>query len=340
MIAVSGASGFLGSHIVCSLLERGYDVRAMRRENNAMDEFAFISEIRLKESGQRQWKGKLEWFVSDVLDVNSLDEFLAGCESIIHAAAVVSFEAKQRDIMFKINIEGTANMVNAALRNGVKTFCHISSIAAIGRRKSGELIDEYTHWETSKHNSNYSISKYRAELEVWRGAEEGLSTVIVNPGVILGSGIFEKGSIQLLHSIWKGLPFYTRGINGYVDVRDVAKACIDLIEKNIRNQRFILVSESVALSRVFEEAAEALGKRKPYIRVNRTLSEIAWRLYSLKRIFVKGGISITKETARSAQNQYFYSNEKIKKAIGFEFIPVSKSIQEACYYLKEKYSKK
>lgn len=317
-------------------MERGYAVRALRRKDSRNDEFEFIYKTRLQDAGKAAFPGKLEWVYGDVLDVPSLEEGMQGCNHVYHCAAVVSFFPKDRERMFRVNVEGTANMVNSALQTGIQTFTHISSIAAIGRRKSGEQIDEETRWENSSNNSNYSISKYRAELEVWRGMEEGLRVVVVNPGVIIGTGDYAKGSAHLIQSIWKGLPFFSRGVNGYVDVQDVAEAAIQLTEQQKTGKRYILVSENLPLKTFFEWTALALHKKAPYIEVNKWLSEIAWRVMALKRLFISGGISITKETARSAMNQYYYSNKRIREEIGFEFLPMRESIQRACTHFLEK----
>ena len=336
MILVTGATGFLGSHIVCSLLQAGYSVCGLKRDKSSLQEFDYIFSYRFQNQTEQEkssFQQKLSWIDGDINDVLSLEEAFSGVEQVYHCAAMISFHAKDQDQMMHVNVDGTANVVNAALMKGVKKLCYISSIAAIGRTKSGQLIDEKTHWEESSNNSNYSVSKHKAEMEVWRGIEEGLNAVIVNPGVIMGVGDWNKGSVNMLKMVAKGLPFYSTGVNGYVDVEDVAKASILLMDKELFAQRFILISENISVKDFFETAAKELGKKAPYIKVNKLLAEIAWRVMALKKILTGKQANITKETARASLNQYFYNNQKVKNAIQFDFKPVNQTIAEACKQL-------
>ena len=336
MILVTGATGFLGSHIVCSLLQAGYSVCGLKRDKSSLQEFDYIFSYRFQNQTEQEkssFQQKLSWIDGDINDVLSLEEAFSGVEQVYHCAAMISFHAKDQDQMMHVNVDGTANVVNAALMKGVKKLCYISSIAAIGRTKSGQLIDEKTHWEESSNNSNYSVSKHKAEMEVWRGIEEGLNAVIVNPGVIMGVGDWNKGSVNMLKMVAKGLPFYSTGVNGYVDVEDVAKASILLMAKELFAQQFILISENISVKDFFETAAKELSKKAPYIKVNKLLAEIAWRVMALKKILTGKQANITKETARASLNQYFYNNQKVKDAIQFDFKPVKQTIAEACKQL-------
>jgi len=332
VIAVSGASGFLGSYVVCMLLEKGKEVRAFRRAS-MLDEFEYIFYSYFGNATHEQrehYKLKLTWVVADVLDIPSLETALEGVEEVYHCAAIVSFEQKHRDHLMKVNIEGTANMVNISLQKGVKKFCHVSSIAALGRAKSGDEVNEQTRWVDSKHNSNYAVSKYLAEMEVWRGAEEGLNVTIVNPGVILGAGDWTKGSCKLFRLVWKGMRFYTNGVNGYVDVRDVARAMITLTERSVFGKRFVLVGKNVNMKWYLDTVATHLGKKKPTIEVNRLLAEIAWIADGLKSMLTGKSPSLTKETARASLNKFYYSSRLIEQTIGFQFTPMEQTIAETC----------
>lgn len=333
MIVVSGASGFLGSYVVCMLLEKGKEVRALKRATSDMREFQQIFDCyfqHLSAAKREQLTAKLFWTIADINDIPSLEEAMQGATEVYHCAAIVSFLQKDRDMMMKINVEGTANMANIALQKGVQKFCHVSSIAALGRAKSGDLISEKTKWNNSKNNSNYAISKYKAEMEVWRAAEEGLPVVVVNPGVILGAGDWSKGSCKLFELVWNGMPFYTEGVNGYVDVKDVAQAMITLTEKQIRDERFVLVGKNVNMKWYLETVAVLLGKKKPTIKVNRLISQIAWILDGIKGWILGKTPSLTKETARASLNQFYYSSEKIEQKIGFQFTPMEQTISETC----------
>lgn len=343
MIAVSGASGFLGSYVVCTLLEKGNTIRAFRRSKSAMSEFEDIFNYYFSQYSDTQrlrFRQQLQWTIADINDIPSLEEALTDVEEVYHCAAIVSFMQKERDSMMHCNVEGTANMVNISLLKGVKKFCHVSSIAALGRVKSGELISEDTKWSNSKHNSNYAISKYKAEMEVWRGAEEGLQVVIVNPGVILGVGDWQKGSCKLFQLVWNGMPFYTEGVNGYVDVRDVACAMVMLMKQSIFNKRFVLVGKNVNMHWFLNSVAGYLGKKKPTIKVNKLLSQLAWIADGIKGKLTGKAPSLTKETARASMNQFYYSAEKIEKECSFTFTPMEQTLQQTCEQFLKSHSEK
>lgn len=331
MIAVTGATGFLGAHLVCRLLKQGKTVKAIKRSSSDVSEFNFIYSLYFDVPVSQQ---KFTWVEGDVLDVPSLENIFTGAEEVYHCAAVVSFNKSDKNHMMKTNVEGTANVVNVCLNLNIKKLAYISSIAALGREKSGALVNEKTKWTNSKLNSNYAISKHKAEMEVWRGIEEGLNTVIVNPGVILGSGKFDKGSCKLIQMVDKGMPFYTHGINGYVDVEDVADAAIFLMEKNVFNERFVLVSENMDMKWFMDETANLLNAKKPFIKVNKFLAELSWMATSLLGLITGKKPAITKETARASLNKYYYSSDKIK-ALGFTFKPIAQTIADACLNYKK-----
>lgn len=330
MIAVSGATGFLGAYVVCSLLKRGHTVRALKRKSSNLSEFNYIYSLCFNSKNNHP---NLFWVEADVLDVPSLEDAFEGVDEVYHCAAVVSFHSSDKNNMYRINVQGTANMVNIALLKGIKKFAYISSIAALGREKSGVEISEQTKWTNSKLNSNYAISKYKAEMEVWRASEEGLQVVVVNPGVILGAGNWDKGSCALFKMVQKGMPFFTNGINGYVDVRDVAEVTIQLMEQNIFKERFVLVSENIFMQNFLNKVVDVLNTKKPYIKINRFLAEVAWMSTALLSFFTRIKPAITKETARASLNQYYYSNTKIKQKINYTFIPIEETINYSCKQL-------
>ena len=327
LIAVSGATGFLGAHVVCRLLQKGLQVRALKRKGSNMAEFEYIYSLLFSNNEAKQ---NLTWVDADILDTTALELALRGIEEVYHCAAMVSFSQKDKEQMMQVNVQGTANMVNLSLINGVKKFAHISSIASLGREKSGVHISEKSKWVDSKLNSNYAISKHKAEMEVWRASEEGLNVVIVNPGVILGSGDWHKGSCALFNMVYKGMPFYTRGVNGYVDVLDVANATIKLMDNNFFAERFILVSDNTEMKYFLDETSTLLNKKKPSIEVNKMLAELAWVGAAIASLFSGKKPNLTKETSRASLNKYYYSNQKIKDKIGFEFITINQTIAQTC----------
>lgn len=330
MVLVTGGTGLVGSHLLVELVKSGKRIRAIKRN---------ASNMRMVQGMVNDDKlfGNIEWVDGDVLDIYSLSEAMEGITHIYHCAATISFDPKAVPHMMKVNIEGTANVVNAALEKGVNKLCFVSSIAAIGRTINGETVTEKTPWKASPNNSNYAISKYGAEREVWRGTIEGLDAVIVNPSVILGPGDWNTGSTKMFKQAYEGLKFYTSGVNGFVDVRDVCKIMILLMESPIKNERFIVSSESYAFRDFFDNACTYFKKPVPKIKAGPFLGSVAWRIEALKSFFTGIKPLITKETARSANQRYYYSNEKIKKALHFEFIPVQQSIKDVCdFFLKKK----
>lgn len=333
-VLLTGATGFLGAHLAIDLLQRETPVIAIKRENSSLKEFEQICKFR---GVGEHLLTHLEWVECDILDTVSLLKAMKGVEKVYHTAAIVSFWHKHFDNMMQTNVEGTANVVNCALEAGVKKICHASSIAALGREKSGDIIDEESEWRDSKFNTQYAISKYLAEMEVWRGTEEGLDAVIVNPGIILGEGKWDKGSCRLIDTAYKGLKFYTDGKNGYVDVRDVSRAMIQLMESDVNNQRYVLVSDNLTFKDFFIKLTTQLGKSAPYIKVGKVLAQIARILYWGKSLLNGKEPLVTKETARNSQEQFTYKSDKIKRDLAFEFTPMDDTIARTCKaYLSEK----
>jgi nucleoside-diphosphate-sugar epimerase len=267
----------------------------------------------------------------DMTDIFSLEEAMEGVTGVYHCAALMSFEAKDHRRMLQINSSGTANVVNAALQKGVGRLCHVSSIAALGRpEKNSDIINESLLWKSSRNNSVYSVSKYESEREVWRGIAEGLEAVIVNPSIILGFTGIDNGSAKLFSTAWKGLRFYPVGVNGFVDVRDVASAMVLLMEGGIRNERFILNADNIPYKRLFELMAAAFGKPGPKYRVGSVPASFAWRAERLRSWITRNPPLLTRETARTSSNRHYYSSEKIQKTTGFQFRPIEETIEHHC----------
>lgn len=330
MVLVTGGTGFLGSHLIYYLLEKGYSVRAIKREESS---FEILNKV-FKFYGKtpENFEQKIDWVIADISDYYSLEDCLSGIDHIYHAAAMVSFQPGDNKRMQKINMQGTANLVNLAVEKNISKFCHVSSIAAIGRAESNTIIDESVVWKSSRNNSNYAISKYGAEREVWRGIEEGLNAVIVNPGIILGPGEINSGSTKLIKTVEKGLKFYTPGTNGFVDVRDVVEVMVRLMESEINAERFILTSECLNYQTLFKYIANELHKPVPALKAGRLLGEIAWRSEYLKSVFTGRKPLITKETSRTANSEYIYSSKKVQNALNFQFRPVQQTIHDSCAY--------
>jgi nucleoside-diphosphate-sugar epimerase len=333
LIAVTGANGFLGSYVVCTLLQKGARVKALKRQSSSLDEFETIFHYFFRHCSDQeklQFRQSLSWHHAHILDTAALMDAFKDTTTVYQCAAIVSFLQKDAPKMLETNVKGTANVVNCALICGVKILCHVSSIAAIGRGNSGEHITEDTKWVNSKNNSNYAISKYKSELEVWRGKEEGLEVVVVNPGVILGVGDWSKGSCRLFSLVWGGMPFYTLGENGYVDARDVALAMVTLVDKKITGERFILVAENIQMKWYLETVSAKLGKKPPSIHAGFLLSRMAVWVDGIRSFITRKAPVITRETARASQNVFHYSSSKINLRASFHFITIQQTISDIC----------
>lgn len=329
---VTGGTGLVGARLLFNLTLAGERVRAMKRADSDLN--FVLSTFRFNHPEGENLFNKIEWVDGDLLDVIQLEELVKDCSHVYHAAAMVSFQKKDERRLMQTNIDGTTNLINASLGNGVVKFCFVSSIAAFGREPGRGKITEESQWKQTPYNSNYAISKYGAEREVWRGSEEGLDVIIVNPSVIIGPCPLNKSTGVLFRSVLHGLPFYTLGTNGFVDVRDVSGAMVQLMKSEIKNERFILNGENLVFRDFFNLIANALNKKPPHLYARKWMSAIAWRLIAVKSLFSSTVPAITKESVSTAHMDSNYSSEKIKNKLGFEFIPIAESVGHVAEYLR------
>lgn len=325
MNLVTGATGLLGTRVVFDLLQKGQKVRAAKRKNSDLETMSSV----FKYYGDKElflFK-QIDWVDLDLLDVSNVYESLEGVSKVFHCAAIVSFHYSDYELMYQTNVIGTRNMVNSALERKVDYFVHVSSTAAIGKNKE-EFQRESNAWKTDDKNSYYSLSKHGAEQEVWRGIEEGLRAVIVNPCIIIGPSNWNRSSTSLFKTIKKGLKFYTTGANAYVDVRDVSEIMQTLVEKEIHTDRFLCIGENMTYLELFTKIAKAFSVKAPHIEAKAWQANIVWRLEDIKYRLTGKKPVITKETARSAQQVTKFSNEKVCEKLGFKF----RSVQEAVDY--------
>lgn len=318
-ILVTGASGLLGASLIAELLDKGYrNVRAIRRSDSRMDLLKPLED-------------KIEWCHADILDVADLDEAMEGIELVFHCAALVSFDPRKKKQLMLVNVEGTANVVNSALAAGVKKLIHVSSIAALGRNKHNKLIDEQTAWEKSKWNSDYGLSKYLAEREVWRGMGEGMQVAMVNPSMILGAGRWSEGTGSFFSMIWQGFPFYPSGSTGFVDAGDVAAFMVQLMEEDQAfGKKYILSSENLDYFSFFSAIAAGLGKQAPRVRVNAVFRLLAGLWSYPARWFSRRELMLTPQTLRQSAVDSVYDNTLSKTLTGFSYTPVSETIARLC----------
>ncbi|HSB92630.1 MAG TPA: NAD-dependent epimerase/dehydratase family protein [Flavitalea sp.] len=318
MVLVTGGTGFIGAYIIKELISKGYAVRAIRRGVSLpyfIDSTVF---------------NQVEWVEGNILDVVSLEEAMTGVDSVIHAAGKVSYKPSDSALLYQVNIEGTANVVNVAVAANVKRFVHISSIASIGRKADGSEVDENKEWEDNKHNTPYAVSKYQGELEVWRGIAEGLSAVILNPTIVLGYGNWDNSSAAIFKRVYNEFRWYTHGVTGFVDVEDTARAAVLLMESSHNGERYIINGDNWSFHQLFNTIADGFNKKRPSTEATPFLSGIAWRLEKLKSWFGADPL-ITRDTAKVGLSSTRFSNKKILKALpGFTFTPLDSSISKAC----------
>lgn len=334
MILVTGGSGLVGTHLLYALASGGKEVRALKRQGSNTDLVKRIFTWYSPNMGEQYFQ-KIQWVIGDLNDPFSLESALKDVSRVYHCGAIVSFLPQDREMMMKVNVEGTCNLVNACMNAGIDKLCHCSSVASIGKPDKGLWIDESLVWKTSAQNSWYAISKYGAEREVWRASEEGLPVVIVNPTVVIGPGDPGRSSAQLYQSVKNGMKFYTTGITGFVDARDVARAMMELMDSDITGQRFILNSENLLYKDLFTYFAEYSGVAPPRYKAGKVLSEIAWRLEMVRSMVTGQKPLLSRETARNANNKRYFLNTKIKEAIGFKFTPVREAAKNTSDFFQQ-----
>ena len=324
MILVSGGSGLVGSHLLRLLVKDEEPIRAIYRSKSSIEKCRKVFDA----YGETNAFKKIEWFQADILDIPALEDAFKGVKKVYHSAAMVSFKDKDHQQLFKVNIEGTANMVNVSLQADIEKFCFVSSVAAIGKYRDESCSDEDALWQKEASTSDYSISKITAENEVWRAAAEGLPIVIVNPSTIIGFGDWNSSSNTLFKKVNEGLPFYPPGSNGFVAVDDVVEIMIKLMDSEISNERFILSAENITYQSLFSFLAQGLDKKPPQYKLNKWMAvSYLWfeRLISLMGL---KRTSISRANIRTAFSNRCYKNEKVKSTLGIEFRSIEQTAKD------------
>lgn len=312
---VTGATGLVGSYLCRYLLLKGMQVRAIKRADS---DLSLVDDI----------KNNIEWIEGDVLDISSLEDALQNIDHVYHAAGFISYSSSSRKKLLNINAKGTANIVNCCLESGIKKLLYISSSSALGKNRETKVCDEKELWEKNKYTTDYALSKFLAEREVWRGIAEGLNATILNPTIIVGPGDWQKGSSKLFSTVFNGYRFYTEGITGYVDVRDIVEIAYTLMQSEITGEKYVLSSENISFKDYLFMIADALHKKRPSIKAGKFLSSLAWHFDTLAHAFTGKEPAITKATAHIANSIAYYNNEKIRHEIGFQFRPIKQSIED------------
>ena len=325
MILVTGGTGLVGAHLLLHLAESEAEVRAIYRESKSIEKIKSLFHLYQKEG----LFSRINWMQADIIDVCSLAIAFKDVDYVYHCAGLISYDPNDEDLLRKINIEGTANIVNFCIDYKIKKLCHVSSIAALGNLGPNETqVTEETEWNPESLHSDYAISKYGAEMEIWRGQQEGLEVVVVNPGVIFGAGFWNQGSGLFFSKIKKGFPFYTNGSTAYVGVTDVVKIMIQLMKSDIAGERFTVIAENLTFKNVIFSIAENLNVKKPKMEAKPWMTAIAWRLDWFVSTIFRTKRQLSKYSANSLHSSDFISNEKIKNALNFEFQSIDKVIKE------------
>lgn len=341
MIAVTGGTGLVGSHLLLELARKDEKIRALYRKGSDREQVRKV--FSWYDLDYEELFNKIEWAEGDLTDVFSMEEFLEEVHLLYHCAAVVSFESRRRRELIRNNVEGTANLVNAALSCGVKQICHVSSNSALGKTGNEMAVTEETRWLPSRRNSGYSVSKFFSESEIWRGVQEGLEAVVVNPSIILGPGNWNKGSAAFFPLIDRGFRFYSEGVTGYVDVRDVVDALLLLTNPQnfelAKGHRFLLNAENISFRELFNRIADELGTKRPSVNTSGLLLEAGWIVSSVMGLITGKSLKITREMAASSRAKIYFDGSKITRMFDFSYRPIGEAIhQTVLCYLKEKES--
>ena len=325
MVAITGANGLVGSAIVQKLLSEGILIRPIKRKNSKINHLNNI-------------ENPLSWQSADLLDIHSLNDAFQDVSTVIHTAAMVSFNPRNEKELFQVNVEGTKNVVNACIAKGVKKLIHISSVAALGRQKGSHVIDEQNKWIESPYNSMYAKSKYLAELEVYRGMEEGLEVSIINLSLILAPSDWNYSSAQLFKYVWNENKFYTNGLCNYVDVRDVATIASQLIKTNFKGERFIISAGAISYKDLFDQIASRLNKKTPSIKIYPKLLSVIAILEEIRCSLLGSQPLITRESIKSTREQFTFNNQKSIQRLINQYLPLSETLDFCCEYYVRTYS--
>ncbi|MCO5269634.1 MAG: NAD-dependent epimerase/dehydratase family protein [Brumimicrobium sp.] len=327
---VTGGTGLIGSHLLIELAQQDEPITAIYTRQHKIAQVKKLFEYYLQEEAEACFN-RITWKVCDILDVSSLEEVMQGHTEVYHSAGFVSFARKDTGKLIDINRYGTANLVNLALSLGIKKFGFVSSTAAVGKKDvvEGIEITEETKWVKSSEIETYALSKYMAEKEVWRGINEGLNAVMVNPGVVIGAGDWKESSLAIFETVSKGLSYYPPGGTGYVDARDVARSLTQLMNKNIFGERYICVGVNAGFKELMDTIATQVGKKPPHKEITPFLMKIAYVFASIYSGITFSAPKLTKTVLKSSFTKTKFSNQKLKDAIGYEFYTLKESVENA-----------
>ncbi|PTX44552.1 nucleoside-diphosphate-sugar epimerase [Christiangramia gaetbulicola] len=335
MILVTGGTGLIGAHLLYELAQKHERLRAAIRPTSDIDQVRKVFGYYSNNAEADILFEKIEWVQADINNIPALEEAFRGVEYVYHCAALISFDPSDEKKLRKINIEGTANIVNLCISNKIKKLCYVSSVAAIGSEVNAKEVTETAKWNPEGDHNDYAISKYGAEIEVWRGTQEGLDAVIVNPGIIIGPGFWDSGSGKIFKRIDKVLKYHFPKVSGFVGVNDVVRSMIQLMNSTIKNENYILISENLSFENVLKNTAEYLNKPAPSKQLKKWMITLGWIFQKIGSWF-GAKREITRASIKGLYAETFYSNAKIKNDLNFQFTPVNEVLKEtAAIYLKD-----
>lgn len=322
MVFVTGATGILGRIIILELLKKGEKVRAGKRPQSNIKEVEHSYQYYTDQP--KYYFDQIEWVDVDFEDIHSLQEALIGIKEVYHCAAKVSFHPKDEKEMYKTNIKGTENLVFACENSSVEKFLHVSSIAVLDGKNDEGKLDEESDFNPKIDHPRYAISKHLSEMEVWRASAEGLNTIIINPGIIIGTGNWSQSSGELFSTFEKN-NFTFSGGTSYVDVRDVAKIAVKLMSENKFGERYIVISEN----RKYEDVGNFIRKKlglKPAKILSKAAMNFALLLkFPFSFLFPKLKL-VTRANIDSVNSMSTITNQKIVDTLSYSFIKVEESI--------------
>ena len=333
MVLVTGGTGVIGSHLLLELLQHHDRIRATYRSEKKIK--AFRKVVAYYGETPEKILDRIEFVKADITDIPALDRCFEGVTQVYHNAALVSFDPRSYRTLRSVNIDGTANVVNLCLHHGIKKLCYTSSIVTLGAPNPDGWTDETQEWNNDEDHNVYAITKYGAEMEVWRGIQEGLDAVIVNPGIVIGSGDWRSSSSGIIYRIYKGQDYYTEGISGYVDVLDVSRAMVTLMQSDIKNERFILVGENMSFKALAKKVAHVLNVNPPHKKATRKLLNWFWRIDWLRSRLTGKRRRLTKQMAKSLITAKQFDNRKIQEVLDFRFSSVDAAIERTCRHFLE-----
>lgn len=327
MILVTGGTGLVGSHLMLHLLKEGTSVKAIHRKNSNIQKVKEV--FSYYEENPEQLFNKIQWIEADLNDIPALELAFEDVTLVYHCAAFISFDPNDFYALQKINKRGTENIVNLSIARNIKKLCYVSSIAAIGKSVTGQLITEENEWNDTFANV-YASSKHFAEMEVWRAAQEGLSMVIINPGIILGPGYWNSGSGLLFKTVAGGMRYYFPGGTGFISVGDVVKIMVQLMDSSIKNERFIAVAENLSYKSILEKISQGFNRPAPKIGLKFWQLEFFWRIDWFIKLFIPKKRKLTKQGLKSLRHPQEYDNLKVQEVLNIEYEPIKDCVSHAC----------